>query len=179
MPPMKKLKRGIDYEPKRLPNLHAYFINPLPFGRGIGLQHKSCVGVFMKSKCKHGFDFACLMCGFSEFDGKRVWFDWAWQEQQKRIDELDQRATGLALDQMETAKLNAELQKRIEELESKVTDLSKNLKDRELAVLVRQERIDRAIILLKSLKSENDLWGCDQVDVQIDLLEQALKGDDE
>jgi hypothetical protein len=33
--------------------------------------------------------------------------------------------------------------------------------------------------LLKSLKSENDLWGCDQVDVQIDLLEQALKGGDE
>lgn len=35
-----------------------------------------------------------------------------------------------------------EQQKRIEELESKVTDLSKNLKDRELAVLVRQEKID-------------------------------------
>ena len=72
-----------------------------------------------------------------------------------------------------------EQQKRIKELESKVTDLSKNLKDRELAVLVRQERIDRAIILLKSIRSENDLWGCDQVDVQIDLLEQALKGGDE
>lgn len=71
----------------------------------------------MKSKCKHGFDVACLMCGFGEFEGKRVWFDWAWQEQQKRIDEL----------------------------ESKVTDFSKNLKDRELAVLVRQERIDAAL----------------------------------
>lgn len=71
----------------------------------------------MKSKCKHGFDVACLMCGFGEFEGKRVWFDWAWQEQQKRI----------------------------EEIESKVTDLSKNLKDRESAVLVRQERIDAAL----------------------------------
>lgn len=44
----------------------------------------------MKSKCKHGFDVACLMCGFGEFDGKRVWFDWAWQEQQKRIDQLEE-----------------------------------------------------------------------------------------
>ena len=43
----------------------------------------------------------------------------------------------------------------------------------------QQKRIDRAIILLKSLKSENDLWGCDQVDVQIDLLEKVLKGGDE
>ena len=33
-------------------------------------------------------------------------------------------------------------QKRIDELESVVTDLRKNLKDRELAVLVRQERIE-------------------------------------
>lgn len=39
-------------------------------------------------KCKHGFDYACLICGFTHIDGKKVWFDWAWQEQLKRIDEL-------------------------------------------------------------------------------------------
>ena len=42
-------------------------------------------------KCKHGFDYACLICGFTHIDGKKVWFDWAWQEQQKRIDELQAR----------------------------------------------------------------------------------------
>lgn len=42
-------------------------------------------------KCKHGFDHACLICGFTHIDGKKVWFDWAWQEQQKRIDELQSR----------------------------------------------------------------------------------------
>ncbi|WP_240485211.1 hypothetical protein [Acinetobacter soli] len=42
-------------------------------------------------KCKHGFDHACLICGFTHIDGKKVWFDWAWQEQQKRIDELQAR----------------------------------------------------------------------------------------
>jgi len=35
-------------------------------------------------KCKHGFDHACLICGFTHIDGKKVWFDWAWQEQQNR-----------------------------------------------------------------------------------------------
>ena len=39
-------------------------------------------------KCKHGFDHACLICGFTHIDGKKVWFDWTWQERQKRIDEL-------------------------------------------------------------------------------------------
>lgn len=42
-------------------------------------------------KCKHGFDHACLICGFTHIDGKKVWFDWAWQEQQKQIDELEKR----------------------------------------------------------------------------------------
>lgn len=42
-------------------------------------------------KCKHGFDHACLICGFTHIDGKKVWFDWAWQEQQKQIDELQAR----------------------------------------------------------------------------------------
>ena len=40
-----------------------------------------------------------------------------------------------------------------------------------------QKRVDAAIYLLPSIKAENDLWGCDQVERQIELLEQALKGD--
>ena len=39
-----------------------------------------------------------------------------------------------------------------------------------------QKRVDAAIHLLPSIKAENDLWGCDQVERQIELLEQALKG---
>ncbi|QHI16224.1 hypothetical protein [Acinetobacter haemolyticus] len=39
-----------------------------------------------------------------------------------------------------------------------------------------QKRVDAAIYLLPSIKAENDLWGCDQVERQIELLEQALKG---
>ncbi|MHA3079664.1 hypothetical protein [Acinetobacter sp. ANC 5502] len=58
----------------------------------------------MKSKCKHCFDVACLMCGFGEFEGKRVWFDWAWQEQQKRIEELESKLKAVdALSRMRAA----------------------------------------------------------------------------
>lgn len=39
-----------------------------------------------------------------------------------------------------------------------------------------QKRVDAAIYLLPSIKAENDLCGCDQVERQIELLEQALKG---
>lgn len=39
-----------------------------------------------------------------------------------------------------------------------------------------QKRVGAAIYLLPSIKAENDLWGCDQVERQIELLEQALKG---
>ncbi|MHA3062529.1 hypothetical protein [Acinetobacter sp. ANC 4641] len=41
----------------------------------------------------------------------------------------------------------------------------------------QQKWLDEALQLIKSIKSENDLWGCEQVAVQIELLEQALKGD--
>ena len=39
-----------------------------------------------------------------------------------------------------------------------------------------QKRVDAVIYLLTSIKAENDLWGCDQVSRQIELLEQALNG---
>lgn len=40
-------------------------------------------------KCTHGFEQACLTCGFSLLDGKRVWQDWVCQAQHDRIAELE------------------------------------------------------------------------------------------
>ncbi|MDX8157809.1 hypothetical protein SLK20_01175 [Acinetobacter pittii] len=31
-------------------------------------------------KCKHGHDRACLICGFGEFEGKRVFFEWKYEQ---------------------------------------------------------------------------------------------------
>ncbi|WP_010117373.1 hypothetical protein [Acinetobacter sp. P8-3-8] len=40
----------------------------------------------------------------------------------------------------------------------------------------KDKRIESALYVLKGLKAENDLWGCDQVEVQIEILEKALRG---
>ena len=86
-----------------------------------------------------------------------------------------------------------EQQKRIEELESKVTDLSKNLKDRESAVLVRQERInavEQTLVELNEVSEalhhrwhifneQTDLSEAEGIDLAIKDIKQALKGDDE
>lgn len=84
-----------------------------------------------------------------------------------------------------------EQQKRIEELESKVTDLSKNLKDRELAVLVRQERIDQLEEIIEEIDSKiavdsqlvtnscaDEFMGVDANELA-EFIEQKLKGGDE
>lgn len=39
-------------------------------------------------KCEHGYTTACLLCGFGELDGQRVWHDWAWKQQLEHIEEL-------------------------------------------------------------------------------------------
>ncbi|MDV4226918.1 hypothetical protein MSC38_01170 [Acinetobacter baumannii] len=31
-------------------------------------------------KCKHGFDKACLVCGFGEFNGRRVFYEWKYEQ---------------------------------------------------------------------------------------------------
>lgn len=41
----------------------------------------------------------------------------------------------------------------------------------------RDKQIEEALYVLKGLKAENDLWGCDQVEVQIEILEKALRGE--
>lgn len=45
-------------------------------------------------KCKHGFNSACLICGFSQIEGNKVWFDWAFQHQQSKVEELQKRLYG-------------------------------------------------------------------------------------
>lgn len=85
-------------------------------------------------KCKHGFDHACLICGFTHIDGKKVWFDWAWQERQKRIDELrkEKSLQEMEVNQLAQAnqqwritndKLRAEIRKLIEEYKSEEKEL--------------------------------------------------------
>ncbi|WP_151869768.1 hypothetical protein [Acinetobacter sp. TUM15509] len=57
-----------------------------------------------------------------------------------------------------------------------VNNFKKGWESRQTEVDELQKRLDAAIYLLPSIKAENDLWGCDQVEHQIELLEQALKG---
>lgn len=38
--------------------------------------------------CLHGFNSACLICGFSHIEGNKVWFDWAYKHQQVKVDGL-------------------------------------------------------------------------------------------
>ena len=169
----------VQHDPTRLSNLHAYFNRLLPFGRGIELQHKSRTGVPMKSKFEEWFQQQPFYLNLRFIHGDRLFISensvyrvlavqiaWlAWQEQQKRIDEL----------------------------ESKVTDLSKNLKDRELAVLMRQEKIDAVEQTLVELNEasealhhrwhifneQTDLSEAEGIDLAIKYIKQALKGGDE
>lgn len=43
-------------------------------------QQRSNASMLKKTNCPHGFDIACLICGFGEKDGKRVWHDWTNKE---------------------------------------------------------------------------------------------------
>lgn len=78
-----------------------------------------------------------------------------WQHQQSKVDELQKQLIDKG------QRFNEQAQ-RVKDLEHKSDEL--------------QKRLDAAIYLLPSIKAENDLWGCDQVERQIELLEQALKG---
>lgn len=81
---------------------------------------------------------------------------WAWNHQQSKVDELQKQKSLQELEINQIAHANQQWQLKCGEL---------------------QKRVDAAIYLLPSIKAENDLWGCDQVERQIELLEQALKGD--
>lgn len=88
---------------------------------------------------------------------------------QSKVDELQRR------NQMLNDNIKEQGQKLVYQNEVIETQAEKLLGLRnEKAEL--QKRVDAALKLIPSLKAENDLWGCDQVDRQIELLEQALKG---
>ena len=79
--------------------------------------------------------------------------------------------------------LKQQLWEQWQHQQSKVDELTKQrnsfIKAYEIEIdenVELQKRVDAAIYLLTSIKAENDLWGCDQVERQIELLEQALKG---
>ena len=90
-----------------------------------------------------------------DFNSKWEAYAKAWQHQQSKIDELRK----ISVD------LNTET---IRQREQVAYYLSKNAE--------LKKRLDAPLKLIPSLKSENDLWGCEQVELQIELLEQALKG---
>ncbi len=79
----------------------------------------------------------------------------AWDYQQSKIDEL-----------------NCDINVQKEQLNK----LDRVIDSYAIEVDELQKRLDAALKLIPSLKSENDLWGCEQVERQIELLEQALKG---
>lgn len=85
----------------------------------------------------------------------------AWCVWQSRQAELDQ-----AYEDIETF-----VQAHQRECDIKV-QIANELKEKDM-------RIEEALYALKGLKAENDLWGCDQVEVQIEILEKALRGEHE
>ena len=40
-------------------------------------QQRSNASMLKKTNCPHGFDIACLICGFGEKDGTRVYHSWS------------------------------------------------------------------------------------------------------
>lgn len=51
---------------------------------GILLEDDENMNSFQK--CEHGFEQACLMCGFGTIDGRRMWSDWAMTRQRAAYD---------------------------------------------------------------------------------------------
>ncbi|MHA3059924.1 hypothetical protein ACX1N5_04040 [Acinetobacter sp. ANC 4636] len=144
--------------------------------------------------CREQYD-QCLVCHFYTVDGERIYYQklenfGATNDSEVRFIQHIQRHSTIAF--FHNGKLHIpsrqgrsvplaiglqwgawqEQQKRIEELESKVTDLNKNLKDRELAVLVRQSNIDAGLAVIQKWKEARSVFPLYQI-------EQALKGGDE
>lgn len=82
-------------------------------------------------KCKHGFDHACLICGFTHIDGKKVWFDWAWQEQQKVINTKHEAIESLSIAFKKMRDDSKDKQKRIDELRAEIRKLIEEYKSEE------------------------------------------------
>lgn len=88
---------------------------------------------------------------------------WAWQSRQAELDKLNKVLVERTKEWLEAI-----------ELGTYFLDIAKPLKDE---VEEKDKRIESALYALKGLKAENDLWGCDQIEVQIEILEKALRGE--
>lgn len=108
-------------------------------------------------KCKHGFDHACLICGFTHIDGKKVWFDWAWQEQQKVIDKKHEAIESLSIAFKKMQDDSKDKQKQIDEQQARLDNVKQ---------LVQKWRDNPACY------SELNVWECSA------RIIQALKGDE-
>ncbi|SST19940.1 hypothetical protein [Acinetobacter baumannii] len=94
----------------------------------------------------------------------RTYFNCAWEFLEK---------TAIAEQQAKVEEANAKTQMCRDEKNHAINRWSAVCKERDEL----QKRVDAALQLIPSIKAENDLWGCDQVERQIELLEQALKGE--
>ncbi|CAM9399284.1 hypothetical protein [Acinetobacter bereziniae] len=67
-------------------------------------------------------------------------------------------------------------QAEINQLQSQINEMAEVGLSQESVIKEKDKGIESALYALKGLKAENDLWGCDQVEAQIDVLEKALRG---
>lgn len=127
-------------------------------------------------KCKHGFDHACLICGFTHIDGKKVWFDWAWQEQQKQIDELNQNNEKLRLDHAAYKKgVKNIIQEKLKQIEGRnftIAAMERSFVLANAKVDELQARVDAANAVIHEYYTGSYQ---ESPDLVVDL-EQALKG---
>ena len=91
--------------------------------------------------------------------------------------DLFESGNGACLNQQEIAEEAWDYQQsKVDELQKQRDSFIKAYEIEMNESVELKKRVDAAIYLLTSIKAENDLWGCDQVERQIELLEQALKG---
>ena len=111
---------------------------------------------------------------------------WAWQEQQKRIDELSQENKKLRLDHAAYKKgvknIIREKQKQVDFIEAQLCLLKDKNKATEIELTdsrahadALQARVDGAYVKLAMLR-QTELWQEDDIYELFEELEQALKG---
>lgn len=61
---------------------YRYFLTD----KALGLMFEDKERMSSFQKCEHGYDLACLMCGFGTIDGRRMWSDWAMTRQREAYD---------------------------------------------------------------------------------------------
>lgn len=109
-----------------------------------------------------------------------------WQSRQAEIDQLKEVLDERTKEWLEAIKLGTyfqdaakPLKDEVDQLQSQINEMAEVGLSQESAIREKDKRIESALYVLKGLKAENDLWGCDQVEVQIEILEKALRGEHE